>query len=92
FYQVSAYELRKLFIKIKAGDWDSIEKPFISQILLKVTQSDDYKEFHKLEEKIYEVKDLTKSLEQKSEIQMEEIAAIKNLITNLTNRLAEKNI
>ncbi|KAF0527751.1 hypothetical protein F8M41_013480 [Gigaspora margarita] len=75
FYQVSAYELRRLFIKIKAA-----------------TQSDDYKEFHKLEEKIYEVRDLTKSLEQKSEIQIEEIAEIKNLITNLTNRLAKKDI
>ncbi|CAG8784840.1 11759_t:CDS:2 [Gigaspora margarita] len=51
-----------------------------------------YKNIIYLEEKIYEVKDLTKSLEQKSEIQIEEIAEIKNLITNLTNRLAKKDI
>ncbi|CAG8758323.1 40778_t:CDS:2 [Gigaspora margarita] len=58
-------ELRKLITKINAGDWNSIEKPFVPQILLTATQtpSEDYnisesisEIYHKLKDNIYEVK------------------------------------
>ena len=82
FYRVSVNEIHKLILKIQAGDWHSFDRPFLPQILLKAIQiqtdeiEPDYKEWFR-------------ENSQKSEIQ---IAEIKNLITNLTNRLAEKGM
>ncbi|RIB28685.1 hypothetical protein C2G38_2157285 [Gigaspora rosea] len=89
FFGSSSTNMFEQLVSATLASFYMIIKGDLTPISLWISNDNTIELSVEISDNIYEIKQLTESLEQKSEKQ---IAEIKNLITNLTNRLAEKGM